>query len=72
MLLKRIERDKNHNCYFKSLKLIQDVWANMELSVTLHNDEGVYRIKASDEISQMLEDHLAQLYSMKGSKYVNL
>lgn len=31
-------------------------------------DEGIYRIKASDEILQMLEDHLVQLYAIKGSK----
>jgi len=37
--------------------------------VELHNDQGVYQIKPSDDIQQMLEDHLVQLYAMKGSKY---
>lgn len=41
----------------------------MELIVEPYNDQGVYRIKASDDIQQMLEDHLVQLYAMKGSKY---
>lgn len=42
----------------------------MRLNVELHNDENIYRIQASDEIIGTLEDHLVQLYSMKGSKYL--
>lgn len=41
----------------------------MDLVVEPYNDQGIYRIKASDDILQMLEDHLVQLYAMKGSKY---
>lgn len=29
----------------------------------------IYRIKSTDDIITMLEDHLVQLYAMKGSKY---
>lgn len=41
----------------------------MNLSVDPHSEPGMYIIKASDEIIQMLEEHIVQLYSMKGSKY---
>lgn len=41
----------------------------MNLTVERHNNEGVYRVKISDDILQMLEDHLVQLYAMTGSKY---
>lgn len=54
----------------QSLKAIKEVWENMNLTVEPSDDEGTYRIKASDEILQLLEEHLVQLYSMKGSKYV--
>jgi len=33
-------------------------------------EAGMYLIKAADEILQMLEDHLMQLYVMKGSRYI--
>lgn len=41
----------------------------MKLRVEPYNSEGIYQVKASDEITQMLEDHLLQIASMKGSRY---
>jgi len=42
----------------------------MELNIKYSSDEDIYRISVSDDILQMLEEHLVQLYSMKGSKYI--
>lgn len=40
----------------------------MDLNISYSSDEDIYRIAVSEEILQMLEDHLVQLYGMKGSK----
>lgn len=42
----------------------------MNLIVEPSKEKDLYHIKASDEILQMLEDHLVQLYAMKGSRYI--
>jgi len=42
----------------------------MELNIKYSSDEDIYRISVTDDILQMLEEHLVQLYSMKGSKYI--
>ncbi|XP_025195967.1 dynein heavy chain 2, axonemal [Melanaphis sacchari] len=55
-----------------SIKSIAETWTNMDLNISYFGDEDIYRILVSDEILQMLEDHLAQLYSMKGSKYISI
>jgi len=40
----------------------------MELNIKYFDDEDIYRISVADDILQLLEEHLVQLYSMKGSK----
>jgi hypothetical protein len=44
----------------------------MKLNVVLHDYKKMYCIKASEDIISTLEEHLVQLYFMKGSKYDNI
>ncbi|XP_026819508.1 dynein heavy chain 2, axonemal-like [Rhopalosiphum maidis] len=55
-----------------SIKSIADTWTYMDLNISYSSDEDIYRISVSDETLQMLEEHLVQLYSMKGSKYISI
>lgn len=61
-----------HTNRVQSIKAIKDTWDNMNLTVEPHTVHGMYIVKASDEILQLLEEHIVQLYSMKGSKYARL
>ncbi|XP_060528447.1 dynein axonemal heavy chain 2 isoform X3 [Cylas formicarius] len=54
----------------KGLKSIADIWREMKIEVVPYKDRGVYRIKSVDECLAMLDDHILQLSTMKGTRFV--
>ena len=52
----------------KALRDIEEVWATMRLMVEVFKDKS-YRIKSTEELLQVLEEHVMTLSSMKSSQY---
>ncbi|XP_031370853.1 dynein heavy chain 2, axonemal [Apis dorsata] len=52
------------------LKAISDIWQKMPLEMIPYKDQGIYRIKTTDEIVQTLEEHQVQLSAMKATRFV--
>lgn len=44
----------------------------MPITMVAYKDRGIYRLKATDDIMQALEDHQVQLSSMKATRYIAL
>ncbi|XP_030837708.1 dynein heavy chain 2, axonemal [Strongylocentrotus purpuratus] len=54
----------------QSLSGIRDVWEETILDVSPYKDRGHYRLKATDEVFQVLEDNQVTLSTMKASRFV--
>ncbi|CAF0727175.1 unnamed protein product [Didymodactylos carnosus] len=51
------------------LEKIVDIWENLKFDTILHK-ANVYRLKAPDDIIQFVEEHTAQISTMKGTRHV--
>ncbi|KAL5251273.1 hypothetical protein ACHWQZ_G016836 [Mnemiopsis leidyi] len=54
----------------QAIKAISSTWEAMELDISPYKDRGHHRLKATDELFQMLEDNQVSLATMKASRYV--
>jgi dynein heavy chain len=52
----------------QAINHIEAVWEVMPITMTPYKDEGMYRLKITDELMQTLEDHQVQLSSMKATR----
>ncbi|XP_046433182.1 dynein axonemal heavy chain 2 [Neodiprion fabricii] len=52
------------------LKNINEVWKKMMLEMVPYKDQGIFRLKTVDDITQALEDHQIQLSAMKSTRFV--
>lgn len=53
------------------MKNITEVWQKMPLEMIPYKDQGIYRIKTTDEIVQTLEEHQVQLSAMKATRFLS-
>lgn len=51
------------------IKNIASIWRKQLLEMVFYRD-GIYKIKSVDECSQLLEEHLVQISSMKSTRFV--
>ena len=52
------------------VKQIAEAWENTVLDVAPYKDKGHFRLKASDEVFQSLDDNQVTLSTMKASRFV--
>ncbi|VDM31109.1 unnamed protein product [Hydatigera taeniaeformis] len=54
----------------KALNKIGGVWLTIELDITPYKDKGHLRLRSTDDLFTILEDHQVQLSAMKSSRFV--
>ena len=52
------------------LKSIAETWEGVELDIAPYKSRGHYRVKASEEFFQLLDDNQVSLSTVKGSRFV--
>ncbi|VDO03701.1 unnamed protein product [Rodentolepis nana] len=54
----------------KSINKIESIWTEIELDIVPFKDKGHFRLRSTDDLFTMLEDHQIQLSAMKASRFV--
>jgi dynein heavy chain len=54
----------------QAIQAIADQWKELYLEIPPHKDRGHFKLKASEELFQILEDNQVTLSTMKASRYV--